>query len=100
MAATAATTTLPIVASTDPWVNLVGIVLVIVIVNIVKRLVKDTLSERAKDIVYPILSAVLVGLGMGLGVFDTSNISNVIAYLVAPSGLWITVNKVFGLRKK
>jgi hypothetical protein len=95
MVTTAVTTTLPM-ASANSWVNIVCVVLIIVIVGIIKKLTRDTLSERTKDVVYPILSAVLAGIGMGLGVIDISNVSDIIAYLVAPSGLWISINKIVG----
>jgi len=94
--ATAITSTLPVVASTNPLVNFASVVIIVVIVSILKYFAGNYLSERTKDVVFPILSAVFSALGMFLGFIDVSNISDVVSYLVAPSGLFITLKKIAG----
>jgi len=93
-------TPVSVVVSSNPLVNLVSVVVIVVLVSVLKRLdINKFLGERLKDVVYPVLSAVLTGVAMFLGYIDVSGLSNIVAYLVAPSGLWVTVNKVLGLKK-
>jgi hypothetical protein len=73
------------------------LVLVVILVSLIKKLVGERASDRVKDIVYPILAAVFSAIGISLGLIDASSISNIVAYLVAPSGIFISVKKILGL---
>jgi hypothetical protein len=93
-------TPVSVAVSSNPLVNLVSVVVVVVLVSVLKKLENSKLlTDRVKDVVYPVLSVVLSGVAMFLGYIDVSSISDVLAYLVAPSGLWVTVNKVLGLKQ-
>jgi uncharacterized membrane protein YqgA involved in biofilm formation len=94
------TSTVPVLFETSQYGNIFYVGLVILVTALVKMFVGDRLSERVKDIVYPILTVILSGLGIGTGLISTESISDIIAYLAAPSGVYITIKKVLGLGAK
>jgi hypothetical protein len=90
------TTSSTLILSNNSLVNFICVIAVVAIVNILKYLIGDGLSERQKDVIYPILSAIFSALGMYLGFIDVSGVSDVLTYLFGPAGVFITFKKILG----
>ena len=91
-----ATTTAVVTTSPHPLVSVVSIAVVILLTELVKRLNKDLIGDRLRDIVTPILASVFVAVLMGLGYIPHDNVAEIVAFLVAPQGWWIVVKKILG----
>jgi len=91
-----ATTTALVSTSVHPLVSVVSIAVVILLTELVKRLTRDRLDGRLRDVVTPIVASVFVGVLMGLGYVPHDNIAEIVAFLVAPQGWWIVLKKLLG----